>query len=386
MEENQDKPQEFASLIDDTESSNVVGTTPTQTTVSETAFTEKQADKPSRKRSKGLLIGLIALALIVAGSIGAVFAYQNIYLSPERILAQTIENMSEVESYEFDADFTFSAKLGDSSLESIFFPTTFGVKAQGYIEFPDLENSKSKINMDINTNNTSVANIDAITIGTSNYLKLNSLIDTGFIDVSPILNMWIEIDENSFSSIAGTSEEIFNEDNQSRDFQKLVELITENNPLTITESLDQVEINGQAMHHYSYDIEKDKLKTFLLQYVSYYEDVYGIDYGTLTDQELEEAFAAIQTISGEIWVGRTDKLLHKFTLLMNIVNPEGQGLDSITYNMTVNLKNFNQKQVVETPTQTITIEKAVQEVLQLYLPEGENLEDYNQPGFLPSSF
>jgi hypothetical protein len=326
--------------------------------------TESPAPTDSPKKNKKKIVGIIigvVLFLVLAGGVSGYFFY---YLSPARILGKTVENLQDIKSLEYSGQLEAKASveqvLGEST--SILAQAPFvdnsntanlnniAVIFSGKSDTSNLEQPKLQFSFDINSDLLGEAmqiGLEFRFINQKAYIQIRNMEEfLGFLGLASLNNQWVEIGTDTLEDTADI--ELSTEVNFSE-----IEDIFNDRPefIKITEKLPTEEIDTVKTYHYAYEIDKDLIVEFIKELSS--EGSTDIDLST-------EDFDDIQSINGEIWIGKKDYYPYKLTL--NVTgNDDGQMESSDELNFTLFMKNFNDPVQIDIPSNTKTLEEVLNE-------------------------
>jgi hypothetical protein len=324
------------------------------------SFTD--SPKKNKKKIVGIIIGIV-LFLVLAGGVSGYFFY---YLNPTRILGKTVANLQNISSLEYSGELEAKASveqvLGEST--SILAQAPFVdnsntaslnnilVSFSGKSDTSNLEQPKIQFSFDISSDLLGEAmqiGLEFRFIQQKAYIQIRNMEEfLQFLGLANLNNQWVEIDMKTLQDTADI--ELSTDVNISEigdAFADRPEF------LKITEKLPTEEIDGVKTFHYAYEIDKDLLIRFVEELSS--EGKTDINFST-------EDFDDIESIKGEIWIGKKDYYPYKLTL--NVMGYDtGQSGDSNQLNFTLFLKNFNQVVQIDVPSNTKTFEEILNEAM-----------------------
>jgi len=313
--------------------------------------------KPKKPFFKWLFIIFLLLGLSASGY----FGYFEVYLAPERVFSRSMIKMNEVNRVDYEGMVGIKVRgdvFGDTSplsgLGSMFNLTSLNYIAEfsGSSDFQDPENVKSKITTQVTANNVNAVKFEVIGVKDDIYFKLHDLIDLtgfGFGSLDLFKNKWIRLNYEEIASDYGVENLTLEDSVDTLEMQELEEFIILNNPVTIKDELEDEVLDGSDSYHYSYDIDKDKLKEIIVK-VS--EIVDSMDLGEDEKADLDRMVDGLQFFGGEIWIDKKELYLRKIKINVDIESEEMKDID-ITLSALLKMKNFNGNIVVEKPTEFV---------------------------------
>ena len=297
-------------------------------------------------------LGIIASALVVAGG---VYAYQNIYLAPERVLQRSIAAMEGVKSYEFDSVFSLafeSSEVGGSVMP-LFLANALNVHINGNIDAANEENIKSDFDIEVKSGNTKYIKAHILGLGEDGYLNIEdlsgieSILDPERTGVfSFFVNKWISFDKESLRELGY---DVSAAEQSKIDPQEISKIFSEHNPFMITQQYASEQLDGQDMFHYGFDMDKEKLKVLLKEIQEKFLD--SGELGPNAADNLNSAVDKLLIKGGEIWIGKNDYYLRKFVLGLNQEGDDG----SMGVDIAVNMKDYGKEVGIAPPVDAVTV-------------------------------
>ncbi|MDP3901430.1 MAG: hypothetical protein Q8Q37_00430 [bacterium] len=291
-------------------------------------------------RNKSIIGGAVVVIAIVVLIIG--FGGSS---SPDKIVSQMFDKMTEVGTAAFDVRMT--VPLGDDHDGALILGGAF--------DNNDADNIKSTLDGDFRVQSSGLSfglAIESLTIDKKIYIK--ALIDNLPlpIDISFLNNRWIMTDVAAF-------QEQFGGDYPTKltldQREELRQVFRKSDFIKITRVLPDEVISGANNYHYQYVIDEDAL-------VEYYAQVMEITQNRKFDALEKTSFRAgfdryledVELFSGEIWIGKDDSLLYKLTLSISGVYPTGE---SVSSDLVLTFKDYGLPVVVEAPSDYISLDE-----------------------------
>lgn len=309
---------------------------------------------PSPKPAKtNLALGIIALLLVL--TIAGVWAgYRYIFLNPKRILAKSIQNFSEVQTFDYEGQFTYSYKENDSKdIVSFFVPKTYTIDISGTSDVTNLENPKSKAKIRLNENRTNLLTLDLVTSEKKLYFKIDKLpiFLADFISSDEILNQldqWVEV---NFEELQQEYPLFFPEDYEfgltENNLNDIQNALIQYPPFEVSTDYPSTKINDEPAYHYGLTLNKDNL----IEYITTIDKSYsGRKYSELEKQSLRESLDEVDIESFEIWIRKSDLMPVKFLITITTTEEfSNSALSLESY-----LSNFDEPKDIEPPQSTIS--------------------------------
>jgi hypothetical protein len=334
--------------------------------------------QPERKASKTLLaiISIIGVLIIGGGAFGYFYYFQE---TPEKVIEKMRTRLTEVKTLEYQGDIKAEITTPDLLGGGSFMQPTqqapskkasdFSINFNGKSDVNDLNNPKGSFAFNIKTDalkeltqGESTFGLEVRTINKVVYVKLNNLPNLGFFDLSFLSNQWIKIDTEVIKKQFGLEkfEEQIKEAQGQQELnpeqtEKLKQVVAQTKVFKITEKLASEEIEGVNTHHYKFLIDKNELKKLITDISVIVENK------TLTDKELAEfdkGLEAVESIGGEIWIGKKDYLPYKIIFTVGIKETaESKTAGQLT--ATLLFKNYNKPVQIDIPSPV----KGIEEIL-----------------------
>lgn len=290
---------------------------------------------------KKALSTIIVIAVI---AIAAVFAYQTIFLTPERVTKTALEKMLDVKSYHISGTALLAGKIKG-----------FDINAKADIESDsDITNKNSPkilgvLNASINAQGIQLGlSSEFKTINDSTYARLvkipelfkNTKIP---IDVNKYKEIWIKIPLEKYKNAQfGDSQAAMNEVKNWTKEEKIFSKI---------EKLKPEKINENSCYHYMGILNKEALLNLFkrLDKVS----------GKKTDEKI---YADNKDINIELWISKKDMMLNKIKLAEIEIKPMGTD-DALKISFEGIYSKYNVPVNITPPEVSISIEEIIGEFM-----------------------
>jgi len=278
---------------------------------------------------KGTIIAIL-IAIFSFLTAGGVLAYKYVWLAPERVFGRAYQKMQDVKTYAYTMNLSLTYKSGEklTDLASLLMPNVYTLTMDGEADLTDPGNIKQSGHIAIKAP-LELASFDLRTIGEIVYVKIVKIPDLGIFgdQLDSYVNQWIEIDYQKLMDqfYAGESAEDLNAKVEEAS-TKWLELFKNYAPVKITRELDSVELHGQSMFRYEFEVDKEEIKKMVLDV----QKLWGTeDLGPNAMEKIDSTLNEIEFTKGELYIGKRDNYIHKMKMGMslNIENDTGYGLD-----------------------------------------------------------
>lgn len=377
MEPNEEKPSKDGTVTADQPNASTSNETPVTPTgasapVVTPVTTAQVAPAKGKKRKISLLTGLIALAILLAGSAAAYFGVV-LPNQPQKITEDAIANTlnsEKISSSGFEGEMTFTGGEISKSISSVTF--------EGAAD----DNKALDIKVTANTNVTKV-NIDLrSTDGKSYYVRLSgltgldkligsiaerddattALTDTLAPFISKLNNQWYTIDQSLINQFTGgadlAEQQRFNEE----DAKKIGEIYKKNQFIKVDKKLDDQDIHGVPSYHIQASIDNEKLQAFLNDLrnskIKDFEEISQDDIDSFNKIDFSKSPI-------ELWVSKKDRI---FTQVATTFESEGTEIK-----VRVALKDVNKPVNVEQPSDAKSVLELMSEFAPLLLQSTNQL-------------
>ncbi len=358
----------------------------------ETPVSEIQGEKKSKLKNKFLILGVILGISILGGVISAlatriwdplwnpfrptpqeVIKRMKIETSKLKTLTQEVNFSGNLEGEEGKTNFSFkgSEKINQAQPDNLQSEGTFDIS----ISFTPTKKEFGLMGMGIKF---SLAG-ESKYLDEKLYLKFTTLPSIPFFNLTPIKNVWIRFDEESFNellrefsqyNLSQPLEDLEKQKKKQKEVQKRIrEIIKNANIIVVKKELPDETIGAEKVYHYLIALDRKELSRAVSECIKAYEEAIESEIGTgmIEDEEelknsLEKFLNKIGDIEGEIWIGKRDYLLYKLKIEkdINLKNFNEEGMLSLRFLM-IN-SDFNSPVKVTPPAKYKTL-KEVFEIL-----------------------
>jgi len=317
-------------------------------------------EHPAPRFSKKLVILISVIGLLLVG--GGALAYTYLRQTPEQIVQGMVKTMLEAKTGNFDGDVKVTINTQDIEglLPSAIGGSTPGqiktgegsvmVRFSGSSDSSDTSNPKILSTLTFGTDilplSGALLGFDMRFVDKALYLKLNNLGIPGTESFSSYKNQWIKFDSSAAltqfqqSGYSGSVnlEEGLNLPKEKID--KIKAIIGKALFIKTGKRLANERVSGVDSHHYAFDLDKEGLKNTLkeISLATVEKD--------LTEAELQsfDAFWENIDVSGELWIGKSDRVLHQVRVVLDSKSTIKM---KVTFNET--FKNVNEPVTINIP-------------------------------------
>ncbi|MDO8571488.1 MAG: hypothetical protein Q7R79_02320 [bacterium] len=348
--------------------------------------------KPAKKAVflKVPLIIVSAVLGITSLSVGGYFAYQIVFLSPEKILIRMLEKQNEVKTYSFDSDIRFELK-GIDELTAGFTagitglppqqaqpksekPSVFVLKSAGAVDggkdplFPD---SIVSFNLAIDESGKQPElekkgqPLQTVLLGAEmrakdkvGYIAIKKAPNLGIINFSALENQWVKFDTQADASkqqvdeFTKQIEEFLPKEKQ----KELADAFLKKKPFKIKKGKEKVA--GVSTHHLIIEVGRDEVKA-LLELINAVvpEDKRSSEEDLKkAEKDIADLIPADKPLQFHLWIGKRDYHPYQFRFTFEFQKiPDTPVSGSISIRMTV--KDINKPVTIEIPQDAKTFEE-----------------------------
>ncbi len=325
-----------------------------------------------------LLLSICIFCIIGAGSF---LAYIYIFNTPENMLNRMENNLEMVKSYSYKGSLSATVTANDPSTDTVSFlkplqqvETALGANSvydmsigiDGQWDKTLKENQKSAATISLHykpANDAEVnAGLEMRAINKSLYLKVNKIPDLPEMNGLGVLqNQWIKLDSSAARSVYPFGSEFAMATDSAEitkikeNKEKIKQTYAKHKFIVFDKTVSTETVNSVETKHYSFSIDKKKLKEFYLEF-----------FAMLTDSKINESetdyFDYVKSINGEIWVGKADTLPYKLKLALTMSSDQQK--TSVQLNTEVEFKDYNKPINITEPTDAKSIDDLRSQVLE----------------------
>jgi hypothetical protein len=328
--------------------------------------------KPHRTHKKAIMISIAVLFLLLAGG-GAYAYYSGSFLSLPSLAARSMANARDAKSasYDITVNVDFS-ELKDSGLGlgdmlgTGFNSKQFGITAKGQYDISDPDNFKNSLVVSV-MSGSFAPELELRMLEDTLYGKLSKIPTLSlFTMLSSIENKWFsfkyksddgQIANNPVTAIVGIDTSTMNRltDDQK---EKIYEMAREASFIKIIKKLPPETVTGESAYHFTFVLDREGISDYLQELKEYVNSV-GVDDSALSifdptvfDKELD----SLKDFSGEMWIGRSDKLPRKLSMNFGIQPDETESGMIKIKTMSI-FDGWNEPVVIEIPADSMPFEE-----------------------------
>ncbi len=333
---------------------------PTTPVVQVESINQVPAEEPPRGRKirvgKKVIFIFLALIFIFLLGGGGVYAYNNIYLSPKRVMGKMYSGVPSLKAYKYSSLLDFVLEGKDNAGKA-----TLSLKIDGEYSALDKENFKHEFSASGYVNDIKLAEVDFKALDKSLFARVNYLVSFGY-KVDNLKGRWVEVNFDEISKrylgesieILERKEGVVSEDQKG----ELIKIFQDNPPIVITEKLPNDKTNGKKTFHYKFNVEKENLKKFLME-VEEIASSSGTGAVNNYEQDINKVFDDVSFEDGEIWVGTKDYFPYRLKLAIVSKNTDNFGGKVL---IDLNLSEHNKDFSVEKPSGSMSLDEFLNEV------------------------
>jgi hypothetical protein len=338
------------------------------------------ANKAGKKKIWPIILMVFGVLLLISGAAAA--AYFFYFQSPSRIIAKLTAQMSGIKSAKYSGTADVSIKTtgdpfkdllnnGQSAVSQIGSPFSAGINLDFTLQFNGAADSSDPnqpqgfLKLDLKSKGPSDGELQEFlglelrTIKEVVYIGLVQL--PNLPEISGLKDKWLKIDPveiGDYLKTRGLTDE------QLQDFDKAIsgqtisqekldkikKLVADLKMPKITAKLAGEKIDGQDTYHYQYLVDKASFKKL----IEGIDEIMGVQMPVDTQVQFNKALDSYSDITGELWIGKKDSFLHKFTMDFGIDLKEPESEFSSQMKITVSLFDYNKSVAVETPSVSLS--------------------------------
>lgn len=348
--------------------------TPVRAAPSNSPITEGETLPPPKRSHLGRWIAIfVVLLLLVGGAAAAVYYYLTVYsVTPQKVMARMYVAMQDVSSVH--ADLTVAGTgtgVSHSSLYSL--PGETGTVARDYtlalasvFRFDDaakLFDGTFSFTTTADSKDVTALIAEVRSAGDTDYVQFASLmaptIPAEFQkEIALVLNRWIVVDTNAIATSLNLDAllERLQSSEDTVEKNAAVQAVLQQylpNTIAITETLPSEDIHGVGTYHYAYSLNKNAVGELL--------NALATATGASDDEfsEVRGFLGASNDVTGEMWIGKKDAMLHKIT-----VHTSTKTKLRMTITATVLLSEYGTTFAVVAPDNATSVQDVLRELLQ----------------------
>jgi hypothetical protein len=236
------------------------------------------------KNSKLILFSALFLLslIVVCGS----YWYTHFYLHPNNILLRSLLHINTIESFSYTGNIHLVYDLSDEEKRIVKEPLTFSSGFTGlYKKQKDEETPRVSFSGTVNAGDKTMSEFESRTINKKSYIRISSLADIGFIDISKVLDQWISVD---LTKLPVSLSSLFIIPFWQLDENTIIQNVQKQSPITVVEVLNPEILDGIPVYHYRYHINSENLNSLFAQSSTTIPNVEFADGEVWVNQRKEE--------------------------------------------------------------------------------------------------
>ena len=344
-------------------------------------------ETPKKKHGAGIIIA-VAVLLVLAG--GSAYAYTAGYLdslfqSPDKILHESLNTARLAKQVYADTTITIHTAANStstSSLASSFLPADITVTSKGNVDMADSANIKTSGTFSVDAGTLSGA-FDVRSLDKTLYFRITqapALLSA--FGLGQIINKWVSLSlataTSSFSSVPLVPQTGLATALTEEQKKHILEIANNAHFITFKEKEASEEINGVDSYHFTFDLDKEGIKTYLSELKTYINESGKNDsyLSSWDPSPIEKSLDKIQNFSGNIWIGKKDNLPSKIDTSLSL----SSGADStLTVRLVSLLKDWNVPTSIIAPEGAVSLQNLMHTTMQ---SSGAPVEDSNSKSYL----
>jgi hypothetical protein len=335
-------------------------------------------NQPVKESKKIFFIILIIILLGILGG-GAYAYYSGVFVSLPRLTSQAIDSARAAHSanYDITANVDLSEFQDITSELSQLFSSGIGSQqlsftGKGSYDNSDPNNSKSSSVISVNMDSFSF---------TAEFRLLNSIL-YGVIIKAPTIaffpmfssyeNKWISIPfkspdgqivNNPLTALSPVNPNLTDKFTaEQKDY--IYKMSRDAHFVKSVKKLSPETVGGELSYHFIFDLDREGIVSYLQSLKEYVNSI-GKDDSELSafdPTSFTKSLDTLKDFKGEIWIGRNDKLLHKFMLNFGI-QPDETKVEKAKINVVGIFSEWNQPVSIVAPAESIPIETFISDML-----------------------
>jgi hypothetical protein len=307
---------------------------------------------PAHSSVKKPLLIFIILALLIVGGTAAYAYHSGAFVTLPSLINDAVKNSGTVTSSKFDIkiDADMSELNSKSAMPFGVDLSKLSVMMQGRVNSADPKNSKVSMDMSMILG-LFVAKAEIITLGKDAYVKVTeipAMIQAMIPKAPDFINKWYSYTNTAYSpnvELSMTKEQK----------EHITDLAKNLKILNTSKKLAPETINGELSYHFAFDINAEELSKYLVQVSDYLNSINPDPAKTpLNIETAKKEFEKIKDISGEIWIGRSSKMIGKVNLSFDVV-PDLAKAEKAKINLSATFSDWNKPVDIEAPANSIPL-------------------------------
>jgi hypothetical protein len=347
------------------------GVAPTHNFANANSVAEHHVSSTSNRRKKILLVTSIVVLLGVASGVAYGF-YSGMFLSPSSLVSESIEKTSHTTSATYDITLGVDISGAKSVLADVGQLLSPGVDSskitvtvKGSYDSADAENLKSSSVFSFGAGSSSLS-AEFRVLNDNFYGRLIKAPSVGILPMfSAFENKWVsfpykspdgELVDNPITSFSGVDASMINKLTPEQE-ETLYKMSREASFIKVTKKLPPETITGEMSYHFMFDLDREGIISYFQALKEYINSIGKDDSAmsafdpTAFSKELDK----IENFSGEIWIGRKDRMIHKVVSNFDMKVPDVEN-EKIKLNMVGVFSGWNEPVSIVAPTDSVPFE------------------------------
>ncbi len=368
-----------------------VAPTPTSSSTinnsTEQPFSPLSSTSPISKGKK--IFGIVGLFLLLCLAGGGAYAYYSgMFVSLPSLTTQAFEKARATTSggYDVTASVDFSEikdmiNLFPSPLNS----KKLSVTVKGSYDSGDPDNFKSSTVISLDADPSSLAiEVRALDdVVYASMTKAPSGLDLFLPNISSYENKWIsfpykskdgEVVSNPLAPFSGISPGIINK-LTSEQKEQIYELSSKTSFIKMIERFSPETIGGESSYHFAFDLDREGIRSYLESIKKYINEI-GKNDSSLTafdPTSFSKELDNVKDFKGEIWIGRSDKLIHKIVLNFGVL-PDPAKTEQVKITVVAIMSDWNEPVSIIAPAEHMNLQELIAKALGEAREKGKEAE------------
>lgn len=301
------------------------------------------------KSKKIFSIILILVLLGLAGGVAAYTYYSDVFVNLPSLLSKAIDNAKVVKSGNYDSmiSLDFSQVKNITGNSNQFLPgfvafDKFTITAKGSNDTSDTKNIKGSMLLSVDAG--------AFSLG-AEFRVINNILYGQLNKIPAVLalmsrsnsydNKWFSfpIETNITSELTA----------EQKDY--VYQITRDAHLIKTIKKLSSETVGGESSYHFAFDLDREGISAYLQSLFEYVKTIKKDDssLSTFDSTSIQKGLDSLKDFQGEIWIGRSDKLLHKLSINFGI-SPDLTRDEQIKINMVAVFSDYNKPVSITAPT------------------------------------
>ncbi|MCX6751937.1 MAG: hypothetical protein NTZ87_00325 [Candidatus Nomurabacteria bacterium] len=322
---------------------------------------------------------IIIIILIIAGGAAGYAYYTGMFVSLQSLVTESVSGAKNITSSKYDVafnlDFSGIKNTGlDSSLSSLGIDSkkiSFTVK--GSYDISNLDNLKNSSVLSLDIGSISLGG-EFRMVNNILYAELTKVPNLSMLPssmISPYQNKWFSLpfktinDEIATNSLGSSFSGVSIKNNLTLEQKDhLYQMTKDAHLVKQIARLSPETIEGEYSYHYSFDLDREGLVSYLQSLTEYMKTIFA-DNANLAGlpafdpDSVTKGLDQVKDFKGEIWVGRSDKLLRKIAIDFG-VTPDSAKDEQVKINLVYIFSGYNQPVTVVVPAESTSVEALIE--------------------------